>query len=242
MQIFYFILFIIIALISGYLIGSISFAVLITKRIYKVDIYKVGSGNAGGTNVGRAIGKPGAYSVIILDALKCMIPIWIWFALFTFTPMSQLIPSSISIAFIYYTSGVGAALGHTFPLYHKFKGGKAVSCYVGFVTGTNPFLLVIGLPLFLLVFFLTKRVSIGSIFIVIFGLIYSIFAALYSQAFEWTFFFGQGYKVDGTYVYCIYMLFYAMFIIFMHRSNIKRIISHTEPETHYKKREKKTKN
>jgi len=242
MQIFYLILFIIIALLSGYLIGSISFAVLITKHLYSIDIYKVGSGNAGGTNVGRAIGKPGAYAVIVLDALKCMIPIWIWFALFTFTPLNQIIPSSVPIAFIYYTAGVGAGIGHTFPLYHKFKGGKAVSCYLGFVAGTNPFLLVIGLPLFFLIFFISKRVSIGSIIMVVFGLLYSIIAAIYFQAFEWTFLFGQGYKLDGTYVYSIYMLFYALFIIFMHRSNISRIINHTEPETHYKKREKKSKN
>ncbi|MFA6796255.1 MAG: glycerol-3-phosphate 1-O-acyltransferase PlsY [Bacilli bacterium] len=238
MQIFYFILFLITSIISGYLVGSISFAVLITKHVYNIDIYAVGSGNAGGTNVGRAIGKYGAYSVIFLDALKCIIPIWTWFALCTFTPIGDLIPASISQGYIYYSAGFGAALGHTFPLYHKFKGGKAVSCYVGFVVATNPMLLVIGLPFFLLMFLFTKRVSICSILTVIFGFLYSLVAVLNPAAFEWTFFFGNGYKVDTTYVYSIYMALYALFIIYMHRSNIKRLINHTEPETHYKKNKK----
>jgi len=239
MPIFYFILFVIAALASGYLMGSISFAVLISKHLYHINIYEVGSGNAGGTNVGRATGKKGAYLVIFLDALKCIIPIWIWFALCRFTPIASLIPADIPVSFIYYTAGFGAALGHTFPLYHGFKGGKAVSCYVGFVTATNPMLLIVGLPVFLLVFFLTKRVSIGSIFIVIFGFIYSLFVVFYPQVFEWSFLFGQGYKFDSSYVYSIYMFVYAVFIIFMHRTNIKRIINKTEPETHYKKGTKK---
>lgn len=239
MQILYYSLFLIGAVISGYLMGSISFAVLITKHVYKIDIYSIGSGNAGGTNVGRAIGKPGAFTVIFLDALKCIIPVWGWFALTTLTPIKDILPSNLPVSIIYYSAGFAAAVGHTFPLYHKFKGGKAVSCYAGFVLATNPFLVILGFPFFLCVFFLTKRVSIGSILTVIFGFIYSVFVALFPEYFEWTFFFGNGYKLDSSYIYTIFMLVYAIFIIYMHRSNIRRIVTHTEPETHYKKRDKK---
>jgi len=235
MAIFYVVLFIVLAGLTGYLLGSVSFAVLITKYIYHIDIYSIGSGNAGGTNVGRAVGKVGAFSVIFLDAVKCTLPVWVWFFICNLTGVQNLIPAGVSMGWIYYTAGFTAAVGHTFPLYHHFKGGKAVSCYAGFVMFINPIIGVLGFSFFLLVYFLTKRVSIGSISTVIFGFLVAVAVAIFPAPFEWTFLFNSAMRFDGSYVFAIYMFIYAAYIVVRHRPNIIRIINKTEPETHYKK-------
>jgi glycerol-3-phosphate acyltransferase PlsY len=240
MSIFILILIWLAIVLTGYLIGSISWAVIISYAMYKIDIYKVGSGNAGGTNVGRAAGKKGAVLVIILDALKCLLVFWAWFFIITLSPLGsyieQLAPG-IQLGFLYYSAGLGAAIGHIFPLYYHFKGGKAVSCFAGFMLGTNWLLCLIGTACFFGVFFWKKRVSLssitGTILVFVCALVFGILGTFYPDLFAFSFWFFPGPKMDQTWVYSLFVGLYAILVIILHRANIKRLAQRKEPETHF---------
>jgi len=110
----------ILAIIFGYLFGSIPFALIIGKVFYNTDIRTQGSGNLGGTNAGRVLGKAAGVSVTIFDTLKATIVILLVF---------QFAPEYAAI------SGVFAAIGHSYPIFAQFKGGKAVSSAAGYLLG-----------------------------------------------------------------------------------------------------------
>lgn len=226
--------------VSGYLIGSVSWAVIISSMVYHVDIYKVGSGNAGGTNVGRAVGKKGAILVIVLDSLKCLLPLWIWFFVCTLTSFKDYtasISASFPLAAFYYAAGFGAGLGHVFPLYYHFKGGKAVSCFAGFIIGTNWLLMVIGCAIFFSSFFWKKRVSfssiVGTVLTSLCSIVIVILNIFYPDLFAFSFWFFPGPKFDGGWIYALYVCFFALMVLILHRANMVRLAKKTEPETHF---------
>ena len=129
--------------IIGYLLGSIPFGVLVAKKM-GVDIYSVGSGNPGATNVLRSIGKPAGYTVFLLDFLKGILAtVWFNIGFITFTGDSNLLA----------LWGLPAAvLGHTYPLFSNFKGGKGVATAMGGLLGVMPGCLLIGLVVFIIAF------------------------------------------------------------------------------------------
>lgn len=183
-----FLLFIIVA----YLIGSIPFGKLIGKR-HGIDIQKTGSGNIGFTNVARTVGLKPAILVLILDILKGFIPTKIALA---FLPQEQ----ALIIAVI-------TILGHIFPIWLKFKGGKGVATGLGVILVVNPLIGVMGLAVFLVVFLTTKIVSISSI----------IGTASLS--------------LISYFVFPKLTIFYVILLaitIWTHRENIKRLIKGTE--------------
>jgi glycerol-3-phosphate acyltransferase PlsY len=226
--------------VSGYLFGSVSWAVIVTKYVYHVDIYQVGSRNAGGTNVGRACGKKAAIAVIILDILKCLTPFWVWFFLVTMTPIKDFILSvspSCPLCLFYYPAAFGAGLGHVFPIYYHFKGGKAVSCFGGFVLGSSWFLFAMGLSVFGLVLGLRKRVSLASIVGTIVTMLLSIAMAVlhyffpaYIEAWVW---FYPGPKLDLTWIYAFFVCLFGAMVLILHRVNMVRLAHNKEPETHF---------
>lgn len=238
-----------IGLLIGYFCGSISWAVIVTKYVFHVDIYKVGSGNAGGTNVGRACGKKAAISVIVLDVFKCLIPMWIVFLVVTYSPISGFLASfgpafnQDVISIIYYATGFGASLGHVFPIYYHFRGGKAVSCFGGFVLGTNWLLAAIGLSIFLLVLAIRKRVSLSSII----GTILTLsFTALFATAdyfnpsyLSFSFWFLPGPKLAGGFAYLAFTILIGLMVLILHHQNVHRLVNHVEPETHFLKKGEK---
>jgi glycerol-3-phosphate acyltransferase PlsY len=137
----------------GYLLGSIPFGVLVAKR-YGIDIYRVGSGNPGATNVLREIGKPAGYVVFFLDFLKGLVAtVWFLFPLFSFSGDATLglwgLPAAV--------------LGHTYPLFVKFKGGKGVATAMGGLLGVMPQCLLIGLVSWVVIFYATRYVAVASI-------------------------------------------------------------------------------
>ena len=148
-------------LIIGYLFGSISTAVILSKKIYKQDIRELGSKNSGATNMGRTFGLKVGFVIIILDMLKTCLPIWISFFVLKYTPLNQYNMSYYG----YLIAGLGAVIGHCFPLFYGFKGGKAVSSFGGFIVATCWFLIPIGLILYLLLLKIQKKVSLASIII-----------------------------------------------------------------------------
>lgn len=150
MQILWFIL----AVLGGYLLGSIPFALVIAKVFYKKDLRQYGSGNPGGTNAGRVLGKKAGVSVIVLDALKVVLAIYI----------GSLV--SVDCAML---SGLACCLGHCYPIFAHFKGGKAVASMYGFLLGIsifvfrNAFYFIVPLIMFFVILYLYKWVSVASI-------------------------------------------------------------------------------
>lgn len=151
------------AVIAAYLIGSINFAVIFTKHFTKNDIRDFGSGNAGTTNVMRVGGlKPGILT-FVCDALKGFAASLLGKYLF-----SIIISSNPSLSWAYpvygaYLCGLVCMLGHVFPIFYQFRGGKGVAVSVGIYAVCCPEAIVLGLVVFALVTLLTKTVSIGSL-------------------------------------------------------------------------------
>ena len=135
----------------GYLLGSIPFGVIIAKR-NGVDIFSVGSGNPGATNVLRTIGKPAGYAVFILDFLKGLLATtWFLFPMVSFSGDASLGLWGLP----------GAVLGHTYPIFSRFRGGKGVASTMGGLLGVMPGCLIIGLVTWLIIFFSTRYVALG---------------------------------------------------------------------------------
>ena len=139
--------------IIGYLFGSIPFGVIVAKKM-GVNIFKVGSGNPGATNVLRSIGKPAGYTVFILDFLKGFLAtVWFKFGLVAFSGDPNLALWGLP----------AAVLGHTYPLFSNFKGGKGVATAMGGLLGVMPGCLLIGLVSWLIIFITTRYVAVASI-------------------------------------------------------------------------------
>lgn len=192
--------------IIGYLLGSIPFGVLVAKK-YGVDIYQVGSGNPGATNVLRQIGKTAGYSVFILDFLKGLVAtVWFLLPIFSFS-------GDITLGLW----GLPAAvLGHTLPLFAKFRGGKGVATAMGGLLGVMPVCLLIGLVCWVVIFFSTRYVAVASI-----GFGASL--PVYSLVDYWT---GDP---DSRQVGTVFLAFLVMgWIVWRHRENLVRLKAGTE--------------
>ena len=141
-------------MLLGYLLGSIPFALVIGKVFYKTDVRQHGSGNLGGTNTGRVLGAKAGLSVIVLDILKVVAAIWA--ASYVSTTAALL-------------TGLCCCIGHCYPVFAHFKGGKAVATMFGFLLGISIFVFGNGLYfigpviMFLSVLYLYKMVSVASI-------------------------------------------------------------------------------
>ncbi len=193
-------------LIVGYLIGSIPWALIIGKTFYGVDIRTKGSGNLGGTNAGRVLGKKAGISVILLDALKAFIV--------------MVLVNAISPEYIRY-AGLAVCIGHCFPLFANFKGGKAVACSAGYILGlalfvTHDFIFTFLYPalVFVIVLCLTKYMSLASMS----GLTMATIMGFLT------------YK-DNSLATCVLLL--TLFVIFMHRANIVRLIHGNESKVKF---------
>ncbi len=223
----------------GYLIGGIPTARIIAYS-KGIDILKVGSKNAGGTNVGRSVGRWWGYLTRFLDRRKCFLPCLFVHLLLTFANI-PLIDYSWRNELIICITGLSVAIGHSYSIYSKFKGGKAVACFAGFVLYTCPILFVVGLVLFLLLFKLSKRVSFASVIaapsVRLLSFIPTILNATITKdpsSYNGGTYFGPSFYLHLTYILGITYLLIATLLILRHLSNIKRLEKGTEPETHFK--------
>lgn len=238
MQLTLTILFFVLTATCAYLIGSIPTAVIIASS-HGVDITKVGSKNAGGTNVGRTIGKKAGILTMFLDALKCYLPCLIAFLLLSFAPLDMVVfpyRTEIAVSLV----GLFVAIGHSYPIFSHFKGGKCVACFAGFVFFTSPMIFVLGAGTFFLVYFLKKRVSLASLIgaPVTLGLYFIPLALdlIYGKNFyNGGLYFAPYCNLHLSYVTTITVFLVVSLIVIRHRSNIKRLEKGTEPETHFKK-------
>ena len=204
------ILYAIAAIILAYLIGSINFAVIFSTIFMKKDVRELGSGNAGTTNVMRNGGfLPGALT-FIFDALKgyaaCFIGVKVFEYLFHFTEWAM--PAYGALA-----CGLACMLGHVFPIFFRFKGGKGVATSVGIFYVCNPLAITLGLAVFAIVLLISKYVSLASLIatvtVVTLSIVfYDSYAAILPQA--------------------ILILAMGAIVILKHITNIKRLIEGTE--------------
>ncbi len=197
--------YILVALVS-YMIGSIMFSVIFTKRIKGFDVREKGSGNAGSTNVLRTAGKGVALLTLVCDIAKGLIAIG--FALL----MNKIDPVD-NPEYLVQVAGILVVIGHTFPIFFKFKGGKGVATSLGIILLVNWRIGLICLVFALLLMILSRMVSLGSVSAAI------LFPVL-------TIFITDGYVVDGNYI--IFGILLGALVCFNHRSNIKRLLNGTE--------------
>ena len=184
----------------GYVIGSISFAVLIS-RAKGVDIFSIGSGNPGATNVIRALGKPFGYTCFLLDAIKGMVSVLIAAVIADATGIGPSVAGIIAL--------IGAIVGHSFSVFLGFRGGKGVSTTVGGIFALMPMVILIGALIWLIAFFATRYVSLASILL---GISLPISAWFIE-------------KDPRSFGFCLLL---GILIIVRHRDNIKRLLAGTE--------------
>ena len=183
-------------LFISYLIGSIPFGFLLTKIFLKKDIREIGSGNIGATNVLRTGNKLIGYSTLILDISKAVI---------------LLLIIKFNFSEYLFTSSIAVFLGHVFPIWLKFKGGKGVATYVGILFCINIYLAVIFIIVWFFVFVISKYSSLAS-------MIASLFVPLSS------------YFLFNDINYYFYIILFSLILI-THRENIKRLKNNTESKT-----------
>ena len=205
--------------IVAYLIGSINFSVLISKKKAGYDIREKGSGNAGTTNMLRNLGKKYAAITLVCDILKGIVAICIAII------VGKIMKDSNG-ALLVQVAGIAVVLGHTFPIFFGFKGGKGVATSLGVLLLSNWQIGLICLVFALVLMILTRMVSVGSCAAAV------LFPVL-------TLFINEHYTVltegkTGS-VYFIYSVILAVIVLFNHRSNIKRILNGTENKVNFKK-------
>ncbi len=205
-------IYIIILLIISYLIGSFSSAVWIGKWFYQTDVREHGSKNAGATNTLRVLGTKPGITVLLLDVLKGFLAV----QLFHFLPNNALIPDHLIIFKI--GLAIAVILGHVFPIYTHFKGGKGIATSLGMAIALFPAsLILILIAIFLMVFLLSRYVSLGSIIVALLLPILSFF------------FF------DLPLPLIIFSVAISILVIVTHRNNIKRLIKGKESKIQFKK-------
>lgn len=208
---------VIIAVIS-YLLGSLNFGVILSKSMKKEDVRESGSGNAGTTNMMRTYGKVWGFLTIAGDILKVVLAIWIAFKIMPVEELKATLDNVSDYPQVVLKSfaGLFAVLGHIFPCYFRFKGGKGVATSGGMVIVIDWRIALILLVIFALTILITKYVSLGSILMAIF---YPVFIGIF-------------YK-DAVLV--TIALVFTIIVVVAHRENVKRLFNHTENKIGSKK-------
>ena len=180
----------------SYLMGSIPFGLILTKIFLKKDIREVGSGNIGATNVLRTGNKAIGYLTLILDILKAVIPV---------------LYIKINFPELVYISSLSVFIGHVFPVWLKFKGGKGVATYLGILFSINYILGIIFIFSWLVIFFISKYSSLGSI--------------LSSLTIPIFIYFNSNYQNEYFFIIMFVLILYT------HKENVKRLINKEESKT-----------
>lgn len=188
----------------GYFIGSINFALLISKLFYKDDVRRHGSGNAGATNMLRTYGRAAGIATFVLDGVKG-----------AFSVLAAMLVMGEGGAWL---AGLFCILGHVFPVYYKFRGGKGVVVAAVTILALEPISFIVLVVLFVMIVASSKYISLGSV-------ICAFFFPLLHNAF-------------GTHGFLstVISVLIAAIVIVMHRANIKRLLNRTESKVSFKKK------
>lgn len=209
-----------VCLAIGYCLGLFQTAYFYGK-MKGIDIRQHGSGNAGTTNTLRVLGTKAGLIVLLGDIVKTILAVVIVTLLF-----GKSHPDTVYLLKLY--AGTGAILGHNFPFYMNFKGGKGIAATAGLVLSFHPYFIVVGLILFFGAFFTTHYVSLGSL-LVYAGLMIQIVICGQMGLFE-------GMTQANLIEMYILMAFLTVMAYYKHRENIKRLIKGEERKTYLKKK------
>ena len=201
------------ATLAAYLIGSLSFAVIVSRAMGLSDPRTYGSGNPGATNVLRSGSKPAAIVTLLLDAAKGWLPVMLvkWFG-----PAWDLSEGTQALA------GVAAFLGHLYPVFFAFKGGKGVATAVGVLLAFQPLLALATLLTFAIIVFFTRYVSLAS-------MVAAVFAPAY-------YLIGDGVAWTASGAKTLALIAMGLLLIWRHRENIRRLWAGTESKLGSKKK------
>ena len=200
-------------LIIAYVLGSIPSAVWIGKKYYGVDIREHGSKNAGTTNMLRVLGRRAAVPVFVLDFFKGFVAVSIISLMRYDADVSSAWLINLKILGVF-----AAVLGHIFPIFADFKGGKGVATLVGAITGIYPQIVFLCFAVWVLVFMISHYVSLASMTA---GCCFPLFVIVYSSA-EWS-----RYN-DVSFTFIVFAFVVAGLLIWSHRKNIERLKAGTE--------------
>lgn len=205
-------------LLTAYFLGSIPSAVWIGKLFYGVDVREKGSKNAGTTNTIRVLGLLPGLFVLGIDVFKGWLAVY--FAKFFGSSLAEMNPDYL----VYYqlVIGIFAVIGHALPIFARFKGGKGVATMLGVVIGLFDKIIPLVLAVFVIVFILTHYISVSSMSAAV------SFPVFYSTCSIWL-----HYNINT--VQLCFSVIVALFILWTHRKNIKRLIHHEEPKFKFKK-------
>lgn len=214
-----------VAILIGYAFGLFQTAFILGK-IKGIDIREHGSGNAGTTNTMRVLGTKAGLIVFLGDCLKCVFAILISVAI-----LQSSHADCIHLIKLY--TGFGAILGHNFPFYMNFRGGKGVACTAGLMFSFDPWFTLVGLIVFFSIFFTTHYVSLGSLCIYPYIIIMTVILGI------------EGYFGCTNSVLiemCVIEAILLLITTFMHRTNINRLINHCEKKTYLSHKDNKSEN
>jgi acyl phosphate:glycerol-3-phosphate acyltransferase len=183
-------------IVAAYLIGSISFGIIFSKLFGLPDPRTVGSGNIGATNIARSGKKLPAILTLLGDALKGWLPVW-------------LALQSNMLMWVVASVGLAVFLGHLYPIYHKFKGGKGVATALGVILAISPMVALVAVIAWAIVFAISRISSLSA-----------IVAAIAAPIAAW---FLLPYKD-----YVLLVLVMTVFLVWRHRSNIQKLLNGTE--------------
>ncbi len=202
-------------ILLAYLTGAFPSAVWVGKTFYKIDVREFGSGNAGATNTFRVLGKKAGIPVLLMDIFKG------WLAVNYLSFLSEL-PSTIENQFeIQLAFGIAAVIGHLFPIYTGFRGGKGIATLLGLLIGLNPIAAITSIAVFIIVFLISKYISLASI--------------IASVAFPICVFF----ILDQEYVNSsleLFSVFVPILTLITHQKNIERLLSGEEKKIRFDKK------
>ena len=196
-----------VTMVAAYLLGSINFAIIISGKQYKQDIREFGSKNAGMTNMMRTYGKKAAGYTLLGDALKAVVSCIIGYTLIGHLGA--------------YVAGLFCILGHIFPVYYKFKGGKGVVTTAIAILMCDPFVFLVLITIFVIIVAFTKYISLGSVICV---MLCPILSDKFSRLL-------RGFPTP----FSAFAIVIAILVVFKHWTNIKRLLNGTESKFSFKK-------
>ena len=205
----------IVVAIIAYLIGSVNFSIIISKKMAGFDVREKGSGNAGTTNMLRSVGKKAAALTLLCDVLKGVVAIGV-------AILAGNIIKDLDKALLVQIAAIAVVLGHTFPIFFQFKGGKGVATSLGVLLMVNWKIGLICLVFAVILIALTRMVSLGSVGAAI---LYPVLVM----------FINTNYTVSEGSNYLIFSIILAVIVAFNHRANIKRLLNGTENKISFKK-------
>lgn len=199
------------AIIVAYLVGSVPSSIWVGKWFFGIDVRDFGSKNAGATNTFRTIGKRAGFPVLFFDVFKG------WAAVYFIAKYSSYFPGSNAYINLQMAIGIAAVLGHVFPIYERFKGGKGVATLLGIVLAINFPAAIFCFGIFIIVYLISQYVSLGAIAAAVSFPLVTIFV----------------FKAESNSL-IYFSIVLAVLVVFRHRKNIERLMKHEEGKMPFK--------